>query len=217
MKDKKIFIILALTFVVILGGSKLILEMFGSDYSGEQLVVEEGAGTVQEQENQSSNTTVDENEATDTDATSDSNNASEVEKSLAPDFTVYDIKGNAVSLSDYIGKPTVVNFWASWCGPCMREMPDFQKLYDELGSEVNFLMVNMTDGSRETVNRASGFIKGEGYTFPVFYDTDQDAAMTYAVYSIPTTYFVDAEGKGIAYASGAIDEATLRKGISMIR
>lgn len=217
MKDKKIFIILALTFVVILGVSKLILEMFGSDYSGEQLVVEEGAGTVQEQENQSSNTTVDENEATDTDAPSDSNNASEDEKSLAPEFTVYDIKGNAVSLSDYIGKPTVVNFWASWCGPCMREMPDFQKLYDELGSEVNFLMVNMTDGSRETVNRASGFIKGEGYTFPVFYDTDQDAAMTYAVYSIPTTYFVDAEGKGIAYASGAIDEATLRKGISMIR
>ena len=198
MKDKKMLLIIILVLAVILVGSKLILDKFGPNYAGNQLVVEENAGTVESN--------------TDNTSTDDSANLE-----LAPDFTVYDINGKPVNLSDYIGKPTVVNFWASWCGPCMREMPDFQKLYNELGNEVNFLMVNMTDGSRETVNRASGFIKGEGYTFPVFYDTDQDAATTYAVYSIPATYFVDAAGNGVAYAAGAIDEATLRKGISMIR
>lgn len=217
MKDKKMLLITILVLAIILAGSKLILDKFGSNYAGNQLVIEENAGTVESNKN-----SADSNSNTDADAGSDGSydNTSTDDSAnleLAPDFTVYDTNGNAVSLSDYIGKPTVVNFWASWCGPCMREMPDFQKLYDELGSEVNFLMVNMTDGSRETVNRASGFIKGEGYTFPVFYDTEQDAAATYAVYSIPATYFVDADGNGVAYASGAIDEATLRKGISMIR
>ena len=217
MKDKKMLLITVLVLAIILAGSKLILDKFGSNYSGNQLVVEENAGTVESNKN-----STDSNINTDADAgsnVSDDNTSADDSSTLelAPDFTVYDINGNAVNLSDYIGKPTVVNFWASWCGPCMREMPDFQKLYDELGSEINFLMVNMTDGSRETVNRASGFIKGEGYTFPVFYDTQQDAATTYAVYSIPATYFVDAAGNGVAYASGAIDEATLRKGVDMIK
>ena len=71
-------------------------------------------------------------------------------KNLAPDFTVYDSQGTAVRLSDYRGTPVVLNFWASWCGPCQREMPDFDAVYQQLGEEVQFLMVNVTDGSRET-------------------------------------------------------------------
>ena len=100
----------------------------------------------------------------------------------APDFTVYDIDGNEVKLSDFIGKPTVVNFWASWCGPCQMEMPDFEEKFLELDGEVNFLMVNMT----------------------------------YGVYSLPTTYFIDAEGHAIAQATGAIDGDTLQRGLDMI-
>ena len=134
----------------------------------------------------------------------------------APDFTVYDIDGNEVKLSDFFGKPIVVNFWASWCGPCKMEMPDFQDKYLELGGEVTFLMVNMTDGSRETVDIASAFIAEQGYTFPVLYDTASSAAMTYSVYSLPTTFFIDAQGNAIAQATGAIDAATLQKGIDMI-
>ena len=74
----------------------------------------------------------------------------------------------------------------------------------------------MTDGSRETVEGASAFIAENDYAFPVFYDTQMDAAMTYGVYSLPTTYFIDAEGNAIAQASGAIDGETLQRGIDLI-
>ena len=134
----------------------------------------------------------------------------------APDFTVYDAQGNPVKLSDFAGKPLVLNFWATWCGPCKMEMPDFQETWLELGDEIQFVMINLTDGTRDTVESASAFIAEQGYTFPVFFDTDSQAAALYGVYSIPTTYFIDAEGNAIAQATGAIDAELLQKGIDMI-
>jgi len=138
------------------------------------------------------------------------------ESSLAPDFTVYDAQGNAVKLSDFRGKPVVVNFWASWCGPCKSEMPDFQKAYETYGEDIVFMMVNMTDGSGETVESASAFIDKNGYDFPVYFDTASSAAITYGVSSIPATYFIGSDGSGIAYGVGAMDAQTLEKGISML-
>ena len=141
----------------------------------------------------------------------------EAETSLAPDFTVTDLEGNSVKLSDFRGKPVVVNFWASWCGPCKMEMPDFQQAFETYGEEISFLMVNMTDNSRETVEVASELIEGEGYTFPVYYDTSMDAAMVYGVSSIPQTFFITADGKVGAYAQSMLDLATIEKGINMIK
>jgi len=94
-------------------------------------------------------------------------------------------------------------------------MPDFDDAYAELGEDVHFLMVNMTSG-RETLESATSFIGEQGYSFPVYYDTDADAAMTYGIYSLPTTLFIDAEGYGIAQATGAINAETLQRGIDMI-
>ena len=121
----------------------------------------------------------------------------------APDFTVYDVEGNPVSLSDFFGRPIVLNFWASWCGPCKMELPDFQTVYDEVGGDVQFLMINLTDGSRETVETASAYLKEQGYTLPAYYDTQLSAAMAYGVSAIPCTYFIDAQ--------------TLQKGIALIQ
>ena len=140
----------------------------------------------------------------------------EPEDIIAPDFEVIDKEGNPVKLSSFFGKPIVLNFWASWCGPGQSEMPDFNEKYAELGGDVHFVMVNMTDGGRETVETASAFIEKNGYDFPVLFDTKSEAAMTYGAYSLPTSFFINAEGHVIAPAVGAIDAATLQRGIDMI-
>ena len=189
MKNKKILLIIILAFILLLGGAYLLYTKFSEGFQPEQL------GTQQ---------------------TDSSSEASGQENQLAPDFTVYDKDGREVQLSDYFGKPIVLNFWASWCGPCQSEMPEFDEKYRELAGNVEFLMVNMTDGSRETLEIASSYVNKEGFSFPVLYDQSIDAATTYSVYSLPTTYFIDKDGYLTAQASGAIDGETLQKGIDMI-
>ena len=146
------------------------------------------------------------------------NAASETEAqgSEAPDFTVYDLEGNAHKLSDFRGKPVLLNFWASWCGPCQMEMPDFQKYYESHGDKVNFVIVNLTDGQQETVESASAFIAEKGYTFPVYYDTDIDAAVKYGVSAVPVSYFIDAEGYFVAWAQGALSADMLQQGMDLL-
>lgn len=226
-RNKTKLLLIILLFVLLMGGAYLLYNKFGKEMAPEQLSVQESQSQEEEPDKAAAEDSAEKDAEEDADASdntaasddSDKNekeNAKKSEDSLAPDFAVYDIDGNEVHLTDYIGKPIVLNFWASWCGPCQMEMPDFQEKYLELGEEIHFLMVNMTDGSRETVESASEFIEEQGYTFPVFYDKDSDAVMTYGAYSLPTTYFIDAEGYAIAQARGAIDGETLQKGIDMI-
>lgn len=133
-----------------------------------------------------------------------------IEVPLAPDFTVEDLDGNTVKLSDYRGTPVVLNFWASWCGPCKAEMPHFQKLKEEYDGQVVFLMINLTDGSRETKETAMAYIEEGGYDFNVLFDTTSEAAYSYRISSIPTTYFINAEGYALSREIGALAEQTLR-------
>jgi len=96
-------------------------------------------------------------------------------------------------------------------------MPDFDDVYAQVSEDVHFMMVNLTDGDRETVDTASAYVESQGYSFPVYYDTSMQAAIAYQVMSVPTTYFIDADGRLIARANGAIDAETLERGIGMIR
>lgn len=134
----------------------------------------------------------------------------------APDFTVYDEKGTPHKLSDFVGKPVILNFWASWCGPCRSEMPEFQNFYDTHKEEIHFMLVNLTDGGQETVESASAYISEGGYSFPVYYDTDIDAAYQYGVQAVPVTYFIDEEGNLVAYAQGALSADMLQQGVDLL-
>ena len=140
----------------------------------------------------------------------------ESEKQLAPDFTVYDLEGNPHKLSDFRGKPVILNFWATWCGYCKMEMPDFDEKYKQYGEDVHFLMVNVTDGNQETVETASAFVAQEGYSFPVYYDTTLEAAMSYPTSGLPVTFIIDAEGAVVAWQQGMMTAENLQKGIDMV-
>ena len=137
-----------------------------------------------------------------------SGNSSE-EKEPAPDFTVYDFEGNPVKLSDFKGKPVVINFWATWCGYCVKEMPSFEKAFAEYGDEVVFMMINVTDGYQETKEAALELTEEKGYTFPVYYDTELSATYAYGAYSLPATGFVDENGFFVTGQTGMISEEKL--------
>ena len=109
----------------------------------------------------------------------------------APDFTLENLNGEKLSLEDYRGKNVLINFWATSCIFCVREMPDFQKFYDEYkDNEFTILAVNLG----ETKSKITEFMEQNGYNFPVLLDTNGKVGFTYMVSGIPTSYIVDKEG-----------------------
>lgn len=198
MSSKKRLFLIVLVLILFIAAASVLYKKMSSGLDVQQLSL---SGEAVEAEVDSGNTNA---------------SVSADNRNKAPDFKITDLAGNEVQFYDYLGKPIILNFWASWCGPCQMEMPDFDEAYNTYGDKINFLMVNMTDGSRETVEKASAFIEEKAYSFPVFYDTSMEAAYSYAVYSLPTTYFLDSEGYLVASARGAIDKETLQKGIDML-
>ena len=206
MKSKKILLVLAGFFVVLMVGAGILYGFLGNTIDPEALASSVPAPTKPAPTPQ-------------VDAPSQQETAPQTEPQEetvpAPDFTVYDADSNPVRLSDFAGKPIVLNFWASWCGPCQMEMPHFEQAYQDLGEEIHFVMVNMTTG-RETLKSAQDFLAQTGYTFPVFFDLDMDAAYTYGAYSLPMTVFIDEAGNVRDLAIGAISEETLLSKIDII-
>lgn len=112
----------------------------------------------------------------------------------APDFTLTSLEGQEMSLSDFRGKKVVLNFWASWCGPCRKEMPDMQKFYDAYKDKnVEVVAVNLTHFERKR-EHVDEFVKEYGLTFPIPLDVEKQQYDAYKVITIPTTYFLDEKG-----------------------
>ncbi len=221
--DKKKILILVLALAVILGGAYILYDKLGSKVSAEQISVEDAPADTEKvspgsdsNSGNASNSSAGGSDTADNTSDNTGNTDSSQEASIAPDFTVLDAEGNKVKLSDLFGQPVVLNFWASWCGPCQAEMPEFDAACAQLQGKVRFMMVDLTDGSRETIETAKAFISEKGFTFPVYFDTSAEAASAYGITSIPTTYFIDSSGQLIARGVGTLDRETLDKGISMI-
>lgn len=142
--------------------------------------------------------------------------AGPVQKNMAKDFIVFDAAGETVRLSEKRGKPVIVNFFASWCGPCQREMPLFETIWQEYGERIEFMMVDLCGAGFDDKEDAKALVEQAGYTFPVYFDDGSHAAATYAVRSIPTSLFVAEDGELLGTWVGMIDEQSLRDYVSRL-
>ena len=135
----------------------------------------------------------------------------------APDFFLRTLNGRSVRLSDYRGKTVVLNFWASWCPPCRREMPDFQTLWEERGpsgpDDLVILAVNLLP--EDTIAAAEGFVDEFGLTFPILLDTSRgEVSRRYGVQALPATFFIDRDGIVRTTALGSVFGHLLEVGVA---
>ncbi|MEI7024195.1 thiol-disulfide oxidoreductase ResA [Paenibacillus sp. y28] len=120
----------------------------------------------------------------------------------APDFTVTNLEGQAVRLSDYRGQGVVLNFWGSWCEPCVKEMPLLNEVYGSGHGGVEIVGVNVG----ETKGTVKQFADQYSLAFPVFTDPAGEAAGAYQVRSLPTTFVIDKSGKIVEIINGELSD-----------
>lgn len=160
------------------------------------------------------------NESTLSDNTKDkSENKKEDENNndadMAPDFSLEDMEGNKITLSDYQGKIVVLNFWATSCGYCVQEMPDLDKLNKKLLEEDEGIVFAVNLG--EELSKIKKFTEDRKLTLPVLMDYDGSVSKTYRVSGIPVTYIIDKDGTLYGRILGATDYDTLMQGIEKIK
>jgi peroxiredoxin len=123
-------------------------------------------------------------------------------ESMSRDFTVEDMNGKKVKLSDFKGNVVLLNQWATWCPPCKKEMPSIQRLFEKMKGKSFTVMAVSVGEKKETV---AGFLKSNKYSFPIFLDPTGNATADYGTGSIPTTYLIDKNGKILGRIVGGIE------------
>jgi peroxiredoxin len=130
----------------------------------------------------------------------------------APDFELKTLDGERVRLQDLRGKPVLLSFFASWCGPCRRELPSVVKLHEEF-KDKGLQVFGVNDEGKGT---ARHFAEKAGLTFPVLDDAGTKAARLYHVRSIPTAFLIDKDGKVVRFLNGGRDYETLRAALKVV-
>jgi peroxiredoxin len=132
----------------------------------------------------------------------------------APDFTLVNLEGEEIRLSELRGKGVVINFWATWCNPCKREMPLIEEQYQIVKDQgIEILAVNIAESNLAV----SSFIKRLGVTFPVLLDSDRAVTQRYGVGALPSTFFINKDGIVVEHFVGEMNESILVKRLDLIK
>jgi peroxiredoxin len=133
----------------------------------------------------------------------------------APDFELQQVNGDPIQLSSLEGKKVLVNFWASWCGPCLEEMPEMEKLHNESNGDYVVLAVNMTV-TEKNLQTAKDFVNEHNFSFPTLLDVSNKTSSTYEVLSLPVSYFIDTEGIIRHKFVGAMDLEYMKENLNKL-
>ena len=133
----------------------------------------------------------------------------------APAFTLAPLGGSGqrISLSQYRGKPLIVNFWASWCSPCQQETPLLAQWYKQQHGRVDLVGLDENDSAADALK----FAHAKGITYPIGTDAALAAASAYGVTGLPQTFFLNAQHRIVDRVYGAVTEAALAKGVRLMR
>ena len=140
-----------------------------------------------------------------------------------PNIVLYDQYGKKHNIEEYKGKVVVINFWATWCGYCVQEMPEFEKVYKEFGSNKKDVIILGVAGpkSKENQNNVDvekdkviSFLKKKNITYPTLMDETGKSFDDYKVRALPMTYVINKDGYLEGFVSGAITSEQLRKAVN---
>ncbi|BCJ86698.1 TlpA family protein disulfide reductase [Effusibacillus dendaii] len=129
---------------------------------------------------------------------------------MAPDFALRDMAGQTVRLSDLRGKPVLINFWASWCGPCRQEMPDLVKKSETYKDQITFVGINLTS-SESDAKDVQSFLQEFHVKYPILLDEEGQVSNLYQVLGIPTTVSINPDGMIVDRITGAMNADQMEK------
>jgi peroxiredoxin len=187
--NRRNVIILAIAVVAILGAALLFLNYSGKDDNAEVASQEPPVSEPADSESAADPGAVGAGEPGSVDEPEVARPVGTGVGNIAPDFTLLNLEGEEISLSDFRGKHVYLNFWATWCSFCDMEMPDLQRVYDE-NDDMVVLGVNVM----EKLDEVKPYVEENGLTFPVVLDEEGMMGSLYLVRGMPTTYFIDKEG-----------------------